>query len=107
MARKNVFRGFNEIRTRGLCVRAAVLYQLSDMNTHKLEAGQFIELINPWKEWNKEWNDDNFFLLHEFLDLFVNFQEANQITRTCKNRDGAVNSSLFAFRQGVLPESIP
>ena len=27
--RKKVFRGFNGIRTRGLCVRAAVLYQLS------------------------------------------------------------------------------
>ena len=26
---KKVFRGFNGIRTRGLCVRAAVLYQLS------------------------------------------------------------------------------
>ena len=26
---KKVFRGFNKIRTRGLCVRAAVLYQLS------------------------------------------------------------------------------
>ena len=28
IARKNVFRGFNGIRTRGLCVSAAVLYQL-------------------------------------------------------------------------------
>ena len=29
IAGKKVFRGFNEIRTRGLCVHAAVLYQLS------------------------------------------------------------------------------
>ena len=29
VARKKVFRGFNEIRTRGLCVRAAMLYHLS------------------------------------------------------------------------------
>ena len=29
IARKKVFRGFNGIRTRGLCVRSAVLYQLS------------------------------------------------------------------------------
>ena len=26
------------------------------MKTHTLEAGQFIEFINPWKEWNTEWN---------------------------------------------------
>ena len=29
------------------------------MKTHILEAGQFIEFINPWKEWNTEWNDVN------------------------------------------------
>ena len=29
------------------------------MKTHILEAGQFIEFINPWKEWNTEWNDEN------------------------------------------------
>ena len=29
------------------------------MKTHTLEAGQFIEFINPWKEWNTEWNDVN------------------------------------------------
>ena len=29
IARKKVFRGFNGILTRGLCLRAAVLYQLS------------------------------------------------------------------------------
>ena len=50
---KNVFLGFNGIRTRGFCVRAAVLYQLSSMKTHTLEAGQIIiiEFINPWKEY--------------------------------------------------------
>ena len=25
------------------------------MKTHTLEAGQFIEFIKPWKEWNTEW----------------------------------------------------
>ena len=29
------------------------------MKTHTLEAVQFIEFINPWKEWNTEWNDVN------------------------------------------------
>ena len=29
------------------------------MKTHTWRAGQFIELINPWKEWNTEWNDVN------------------------------------------------
>ena len=29
------------------------------IKTHTLEAGQFIEFINPWKEWNTEWNDVN------------------------------------------------
>ena len=29
------------------------------MKTHTLEAGQFIEFINPWKDWNTEWNDVN------------------------------------------------
>ena len=29
------------------------------MKTHTLEAGQFIEFINPWKERNTEWNDVN------------------------------------------------
>ena len=29
------------------------------MKTHTLEAGQFIEFINPWKEWNTECNDVN------------------------------------------------
>ena len=29
------------------------------MKTHTLEAGQFIEFINPWNEWNNEWNDVN------------------------------------------------
>ena len=27
------------------------------MKTHTLEAGQFIEVINPRKKWNSEWND--------------------------------------------------
>ena len=27
------------------------------MKTHTLEAGQFIEFINPWKEWNTEWKN--------------------------------------------------
>ena len=34
IARKNVCRGFNGIRTRGLCVGAAVLYQLSYENPY-------------------------------------------------------------------------
>ena len=29
------------------------------METHTLRAGQFIGFINPWKEWNKKWNDVN------------------------------------------------
>ena len=29
------------------------------MKTHTLRAGQFIEFINPWKEWNTAWNDVN------------------------------------------------
>ena len=29
------------------------------MKTHTLRASQFIEFINPWKEWNTEWNDVN------------------------------------------------
>ena len=29
------------------------------MKTHTLEAGQFIDFINPWKVWNTEWNDVN------------------------------------------------
>ena len=29
------------------------------MKTHILEAAQPIESINPWKEWNTEWNDVN------------------------------------------------
>ena len=29
------------------------------MKTHIVEAGQFIEFINPWKEWDTEWNDVN------------------------------------------------
>ena len=40
-------------------VAAALALQRSTiwtMKTHTLEAGQFIEFINPWKEWNKEWN---------------------------------------------------
>ena len=30
------------------------------MKTCTLEAGQFIEFINPWKDWNREWNDVNY-----------------------------------------------
>ena len=30
------------------------------MKTHTLRAGQFIEFINPWKEWNTVWNDVNY-----------------------------------------------
>ena len=33
------------------------------MKTHILEAGQFIEFINPWKEWNTEWNCDGHILI--------------------------------------------
>ena len=55
---KKVFRGFNGIRTRGLCVQAALLHQLS-YEDRTLEAGQFIEFINPLKEWNTEWSDVN------------------------------------------------
>ena len=35
------------------------------MKTHTLETGQFIEFINPWKEWNTEWNDVNCGNTHE------------------------------------------
>ena len=40
------FSGLQRDSTRGLCVRAAVLHHLS-YETHTLEAGQFIEFINP------------------------------------------------------------
>ena len=61
IARKKVFRGFNGIRTRGLCVSAAVLYQPELWRpTHREPANLLIyEFINPWKEWNTERNDVN------------------------------------------------
>ena len=31
-------------------------YIIWAMKTHTLEAGHFIEFINPWKEWDIEWN---------------------------------------------------
>ena len=40
---QNFFQGFNGIRTHGLCVSAALLYQLWAMKTHMLD--QFIEFI--------------------------------------------------------------
>ena len=39
------FWSFNRIRTHGLCVSASVLYHLSYMKTHTLEAGQFVDFI--------------------------------------------------------------
>ena len=42
------------------------------MKTHTLEAGQFIEFINPWKEWNTEWNDVNCGKWNEYLTIAVN-----------------------------------
>ena len=53
------FRGFNGIRTLGLCAFALQCSIGWAMKTHTLRTGQFIELKNPWKEWNIEWNDVN------------------------------------------------
>ena len=56
MARKKVFQGFNGSQTRGLCVCAAVLYQLNDEDPYTGSRPIYWD-INPWKEWNTEWND--------------------------------------------------
>ena len=58
-AQKKVFRGFNGIRALGLSVLSLQCSTSWAMKTHPLRAGQFIEFINPWKEWNTEWNDVN------------------------------------------------
>ena len=64
---KKIFRASTGIRTHGLCVSAAVLYQLSYGKTHILGAGQFIEFILTrdrniewrWCELRKyKWNED-------------------------------------------------
>ena len=87
VARKKLFRGFNGIRTCGLCVRAAVLCQLS-YEDPTLEAGRFIEFINPWKEWNTKWN--------------------MMWTVTCWNHDiffcstGSSNLNMYDIQNGML-----
>ena len=47
--------GFNGIRTCGPYVRTAVLYQLSYEDPYNGKQANFMEFINPWKEWNIEW----------------------------------------------------
>ena len=59
VAQKNVFRGFNGIRTRGLCVPAAALYQLSYEDPYT-EGRPTYWVHQPVKGWNTaEWNDMN------------------------------------------------
>ena len=61
VARKKVFRGSNGIRTRGLCVRAAVLYQLSYENPYTRHRGRLIYWVHqtgrqkavPWGNWSR------------------------------------------------------
>ena len=95
-AREKGFRGFNAIRTRGLCVSAAVLYQPELWRpTHIFrEAGQFIEFINPWKEWNNKWSMhgqrqkkiwDNL-SLHNFDKTFVIWLTTNVALMECMVR---------------------
>ena len=55
VARKKVFRGFNGIRTRGLCVHAAVLYHLSYEDPYT-ESRPIYWVHKPRKEWSTEWN---------------------------------------------------
>ena len=141
IAREKFFQGFSRIRTCGLCVPIAVLYQLSyedpytgpiysvrqpvkglkhrmkwcelqnlsncktarkkffrasmgfepmasvfalqcstswAMKTYTLEAGQFIEFINPWKEWNTEWNDVNCGNTNEMNIIYVTIAVESQ-----------------------------
>ena len=52
------FRGFNGIRTRGLCVSATVLFQPELWRPIHWRPANLLEFINPWKEWNTEWNDE-------------------------------------------------
>ena len=60
------------------------------MKTHTLEAGQFIEFINPWKEWNTEWND-----VEAPKILFSGY------FRNCLNCDSLRWSQLISF---VFPQ---
>ena len=49
---KKVFRGFNGIRTRGRCGRAAVLYHLSYEDPYNGKQSNLLSSSTPWKEWN-------------------------------------------------------
>ena len=66
VARQNVFWGFDGIRTRGLCVRAAVLYKLSYEDPYSrpfspgpdfIEPSYFSQSNSKWLSWA----DQNYF----------------------------------------------
>ena len=53
IARKKFFRGFNGIRTRGLCVRSAVLYQLSYEDPYTCTGSRPIYWVHQPVKWMK------------------------------------------------------
>ena len=62
------------------------------MNTHTLEAGQFIEFINPWKKWNTEWD-------YEIINLY---NEADLSGSCCRRDSVQVQIEKWKIRLHVL-----
>ena len=67
------------------------------MKTHTLEAGQFIEFINPWKEWNTEWNDIELreYKWNEYVTIAVN--------RNLSNCENSPKKKIFGASTGFEP----
>ena len=79
-------------------VASALALQCSSswaMKTHTLEADQFIEFINPWKEWNTEWNDIELreYKWNEYVTIAVNRNLSN-----CENSPKKRFSGLQRIR---------
>ena len=65
------FRDFNRIRTLGLCVSAAVLYQLNYEDPYIKNGPICWVYLSPWKEWNMNEDDLNYGTTNLYLAMIV------------------------------------
>ena len=102
VSRKNVFWGFIESVASAFALQCSTSWA---MKTHTMEAGQFIEFINPWKEWNREWNDVNCGNTNEISE-YVTIAVESQFKQYCEVARKKINKNDKDLGHHVLERAL-